>query len=190
LATWLGPSGPQLRAILKLISSTMEGSTSPSRSSTKSGRRSFPNLTHLSLAPLSSRFPIDDDEYEEKEFQYELPKTSYIQGKSAPTTPRILAGGSKPRVKPKKSRYAYDSYFPAVDGSVDRPIAKAKSASALAAHQDRRGNPEDNNNNNTISPRLSHQFPRPTTHQTNDEWLHRADWSLLARPVCPRARAG
>ena len=58
---------------------------SPSESRTPN-RRSFPNLTHLSLAPLSSRFPIDDDGYDDTEAQ-EVLKSSYLQGKSAPTTP-------------------------------------------------------------------------------------------------------
>ncbi|TVY93386.1 hypothetical protein LAWI1_G003429, partial [Lachnellula willkommii] len=41
------------------------------------------NLHHLTLAPLTSRLPITD-----------LPDTSYIEGRSAPTTPSILSRSS------------------------------------------------------------------------------------------------
>jgi hypothetical protein len=137
----------------------MDVSPSPTPSR---GRRSFPNLTHLSLAPLSSRFPIDDDGYEEPDPVDDLPRSSYIQGKSAPTTPGILGGGSKPRTK-KKSKYAHDSYFP--PGSTYlAPITKAKSASALAPRHERLDPP---------SPLLSMHVPPPIA-ESNDEWLHRA----------------
>ncbi|TVY55919.1 hypothetical protein LCER1_G002893 [Lachnellula cervina] len=45
--------------------------------------RSSTNLHHLTLAPLTSRLPITD-----------LPDTSYIEGRSAPTTPSILSRSS------------------------------------------------------------------------------------------------
>ncbi|EEY19157.1 conserved hypothetical protein [Verticillium alfalfae VaMs.102] len=50
--------------------------------------RSSTNLNHLTLAPLTTKLPLDDDAYAE----YPPPPhtTSYLQGKSAPTTPGLL----------------------------------------------------------------------------------------------------
>jgi hypothetical protein len=51
--------------------------------------RSSTNLNHLTLAPLTSRLPISDSD--------DLPDThhvSYIEGRSAPTTPSILSRSS------------------------------------------------------------------------------------------------
>lgn len=58
---------------------------------TRRNNRSATNLTHLTLAPLTSRLPISDSD--------ELPATeshhvSYIEGRSAPTTPSILSRSS------------------------------------------------------------------------------------------------
>jgi len=129
-------------------------------------RRSFPNLAHLSLAPLSSRFPIDDEGYDENDPQGLYIKSSYIQGKSLPTTPGILAGGSKPRSKTKKSKYAHDSFFPSAGKDFDAPITKAKSASVLTAKLEGLSMTEETS-------LLSRNTSRPTI-QNNDEWLHRA----------------
>jgi len=141
---------------------------SSSRSSSRSGRRSFPNLTHLSLAPLSSRFPIDDDGLEESESQNHLPTSSYIQGKSAPTTPGILAGPSRPKSKKKQIRYAHDSHLLSAMTPVGAPMVKAKSASALSYHNDLISTPEG-----LGSPLHTRTLSRPNM-QSNEEWLHRA----------------
>lgn len=126
-------------------------------------RRSFPNLAHLSLAPLSSRFPIDDEGYDENDPQGLYIKSSYIQGKSLPSTPGIL---SKPRSKTKKSKYAHDSFFPSTGKDFDAPIPKAKSASMLTARLEGLTMTEEPS-------LLSRSASRPIIHN-NDEWLHRA----------------
>ncbi|KAF2399064.1 hypothetical protein EJ06DRAFT_479360 [Trichodelitschia bisporula] len=95
-----------------------------------SSRRSFPNLTHLSLAPLSSRFPIDDEGYE-PDPQPAIPST-YIQGKSAPATPSILSRSPTRRRRHKKHiAYALDSYFPPAESP-----SHTKHASSSAARKD------------------------------------------------------
>lgn len=57
--------------------------------------RSSSNLNHLSLAPLTVKLPINDEELiQDAITSYSTPHTptvSYLQGKSAPTTPRLLA---------------------------------------------------------------------------------------------------
>lgn len=49
--------------------------------------RSSTSLHHLTLAPLTTKLPIDDDDLA----NIPLTTPSYIQGKSAPTTPRLLS---------------------------------------------------------------------------------------------------
>lgn len=52
--------------------------------------RSSTNLNHLTLAPLTSRFPLDTDLPADSTHH-----VSYIEGRSAPTTPSILAHSSR-----------------------------------------------------------------------------------------------
>lgn len=65
--------------------------------------RSSTNINHLSLAPLTVKLPIDGDYEAALEGLGPLKasrNTSYIQGKSAPTTPRLLShspAGSRSR---------------------------------------------------------------------------------------------
>ncbi|KAJ5304817.1 uncharacterized protein N7443_004477 [Penicillium atrosanguineum] len=57
-------------------------------------RRSYPNLHHISLAPLTPRFPIDDLEptdYFSPRDEVESPRTSYLSSVSVPSTPPILS---------------------------------------------------------------------------------------------------
>ncbi|KAE8374096.1 hypothetical protein BDV26DRAFT_270600 [Aspergillus bertholletiae] len=76
-------------------------------------RRSYPSLNHTSLAPLTSRFPIDDDVEHQDYFTprtddaepyhnaHEVPaKTSYLSSYSVPGTPGLLShsrSGSRAR---------------------------------------------------------------------------------------------
>lgn len=53
---------------------------------------SFTNLSHLSLAPVTSRMPFSDDE-QNIDAQYSDTPRSYLEGKSTPTTPGLLARG-------------------------------------------------------------------------------------------------
>jgi hypothetical protein len=142
-----------------------------SRHSSRSSRRSFPNLTHLSLAPLSSHFPIDDDGYDEHADVQLPPKSSYIQGKSAPSTPCILASNSKPpRPRIKKQSYAHESYFPPVQDAAPRaPLTKAKSANAISVPR----------RQDAATPLHGHALSPPRI-RGDDEWLHRAGVVIAA----------
>lgn len=53
--------------------------------------RSSTNLNHLTLAPLTSRFPLADSDLPAEPTHH----VSYIEGRSAPTTPSILAHSSR-----------------------------------------------------------------------------------------------
>ncbi|KAG0652208.1 hypothetical protein D0Z07_1025 [Hyphodiscus hymeniophilus] len=53
--------------------------------------RSSSNLNHLTLAPLTSRFPLIDTDLPQEPSHH----VSYIEGRSAPTTPSILAHSSR-----------------------------------------------------------------------------------------------
>ena len=53
--------------------------------------RSSTNLNHLTLAPLTSRFPLIDTDLTQEPSHH----VSYIEGRSAPTTPSILAHTSR-----------------------------------------------------------------------------------------------
>ncbi|KAK4189903.1 hypothetical protein QBC35DRAFT_379229 [Podospora australis] len=71
--------------------------------------RSSGNLTHLSLAPLTSKLPLRDssssDEVDLSESPTRITSYSYLQGKSAPTTPRLLSRspGGGPRNRDRGS---------------------------------------------------------------------------------------
>ncbi|ROT43727.1 hypothetical protein SODALDRAFT_375867 [Sodiomyces alkalinus F11] len=87
--------------------------------------RSSTSLNHLTLAPLTPKLPFSDD----AEFSYVPPvrSTSYIQGKSAPTTPSILA---RPPTFPSTSRSRSRSSRRA--SITDAQLPKSKSACHLA----------------------------------------------------------
>lgn len=118
----------------------MDSPRSSSALSSRSSRRSFPNLHHLSLAPLSSKYLLDASSPTSPSGDSTRAfRTSYIQGKSAPATPGILSlsqSHSPSRHGRSTARtYAYDGYFlPADAPSRDLgAIPKAKSSSALLA---------------------------------------------------------
>ncbi|KAI0872464.1 hypothetical protein GGS24DRAFT_436384 [Hypoxylon argillaceum] len=87
--------------------------------------RSNTNLNYLSLAPLTNRMPLTDAEH--------LPEfsnppihhnPSYLQGKSAPTTPRLLQSPSQTRSNSPRRRASIS----------DAATALAKSKSATHLH--------------------------------------------------------
>ncbi|ROW04211.1 hypothetical protein VSDG_00811 [Cytospora chrysosperma] len=53
--------------------------------------RSSTNLNRLSLAPLTTKLPINDNDMYFSDLTAPTQSTSYIQGKSAPTTPSLLS---------------------------------------------------------------------------------------------------
>ncbi|KIW05167.1 uncharacterized protein PV09_03718 [Verruconis gallopava] len=154
-------------------------------------RRSFPNLQHLSLAPLSSRFPLDGDDFEaEPDHDADRIRLSYIQGKSAPTTPSILAesrNSSRPRSASKsakrRSAHGHEHYFSPDLRFEDMHLPKAKSAVGLVdaaaggrLHHARRATGEG-----TLSPMHTRHVPRESkSSNDDDEWLHRAGMIMSA----------
>lgn len=108
--------------------------------------------------------PIDDEGYDADQPLV----SSYIQGRSAPTTPSILSASGHPRrTKQKKTSYANDSYFPA-DSTHDGLLTKAKSVGGMALpHQSYLGMSEA-----PTSP-LQIRGPSKPTAQTGDDWYYR-----------------
>lgn len=90
--------------------------------------RSTTNLNRLSLAPLTSKLPLDDsttiDDYHPEPLSA---PPSYLQGKSAPTTPRLLSRspGPLPRSARSTSRTRGTS----------TPVSIPKSKSTTHLHQ-------------------------------------------------------
>jgi hypothetical protein len=89
---------------------------------TRRHNRSATNLNHLTLAPLTSKLPLTDPEdlpdFVASPAQYNV---SYLQGKSAPATPRLLAGS------PARGNSRTRSHAISTD-----TLPKSKSASHLA----------------------------------------------------------
>ncbi|KAH8677384.1 hypothetical protein BX600DRAFT_430733 [Xylariales sp. PMI_506] len=87
--------------------------------------RSSTNLNHLTLAPLTSKLPLTDHEdlpeFTTSPLQH---NTSYLQGKSAPTTPRLLA-----RSPARGNSRSRRSSIPGLNTEI---LPKSKSASHLA----------------------------------------------------------
>ncbi|KAL6860956.1 hypothetical protein J3F83DRAFT_748097 [Trichoderma novae-zelandiae] len=108
--------------------------------------RSSTNLHHLSLAPLTTKLPLDDDEaIVDAVLSLPRPSTSYLQGKSAPTTPRLLASSAtNPR-----SRSRSQNRTPSASGA---PIPKSKSSSHLAGG----GHATKRASHGSVTPRRRH----------------------------------
>jgi hypothetical protein len=68
--------------------------------------RSTTNLNHLTLAPLTSKLPLNDADDSADPLSAPPQTTSYLQGKSAPTTPRLLSRSPGPRSPRSHSRGA------------------------------------------------------------------------------------
>ncbi|KAI1188438.1 hypothetical protein F5B17DRAFT_268200 [Nemania serpens] len=94
-------------------------------SHTRKKNRSTTNLNYLSLAPLTTRMPLTDAEHLPDSTAFPLHhNTSYLQGKSAPTTPRLLQSPSQTRSSSPHRRTSVP----------DAAIALAKSKSATHLH--------------------------------------------------------
>ena len=177
---------------------------SSSALSSRSSRRSFPNLHHLSLAPLSSKYLLDaSSPTSPSGDSTRAVRTSYIQGKSAPATPGILSL-SQSRSSSRHGRntartYAYDGYFISADApSRDLGvIPKAKSSSALLAapavqppgphalpHQHQHQHPYAHAHLHArkgVAPAPPQpRLPRRATDKPDDEWLHRAGLAIAS----------
>lgn len=184
----------------------MDSPRSSSALSSRSSRRSFPNLHHLSLAPLSSKYPLDaSSPTSPSDDSARATHISYIQGKSAPATPGILSL-SQSRSSSRHGRstartYTYDGYFLSADApSRDLgAIPKAKSSSALLAapavqppgpnalpHQHQQSYAHAHAHTNLharkgVAPApLRPRLPRRATDEPDDEWLHRAGVAIAS----------
>ncbi|KAK2022043.1 hypothetical protein LX32DRAFT_603601 [Colletotrichum zoysiae] len=82
--------------------------------------RSSTNLNHLSLAPFTSRLPLQDDDALPDYLTSPHHNTSYLEGKSAPTTPGLLS-----RSPARSNSHARRSSVPHAD------LPKSKSATHL-----------------------------------------------------------
>ncbi|RFU27786.1 hypothetical protein B7463_g8550, partial [Scytalidium lignicola] len=118
--------------------------------------RSSTNLNHLSLAPLTSRFPIDESE----EAPYLVYQPSYLEGRSAPTTPSVLSK-SLSRVS--------------LEMTTESALSKSKSSTQLVMSRPRHGQPQ------SITPgsKLRRGAARDETtlsskHRNDSDWLLRA----------------
>lgn len=84
--------------------------------------RSSTNVNHLTLAPLTAKLPLNDDDFL-PDPQPPRSTGSYLQGRSAPTTPRLLSCSATP------SRSRSHVRHPSAPSG---PITKSKSSSHLA----------------------------------------------------------
>ena len=152
-------------------------------------RRSFPNLQHLSLAPLSSRFPIDGDDFEAEPEDETRIRVSYIQGKSAPTTPSILSESrsssrarSRSKTAKRRSAHGHEHYFSPDLEISDIQLTKAKSAVGLI---DTTGGARPRHvrratgDGALLSPMHTRHAPRKAL-GNDDEWLLRAGMIMTA----------
>ncbi|KAK1830785.1 hypothetical protein QBC39DRAFT_260224 [Podospora conica] len=115
--------------------------------------RSSTSLNHLTLVPLTTKLPIDNDDDDDTD----LTTPSYIQGKSAPTTPRLLSRSP-----------ARSSRRPA--GGTTAALPKSKSATHLPHH----AGPPGRARTQPSSPTLKRR-PDPFSHDRADsDWLLRA----------------
>ncbi|OAA44292.1 hypothetical protein NOR_04020 [Metarhizium rileyi] len=89
----------------------------------KRKNRSTTNINHLSLAPLTAKLPINDgDAIPDSPVSHS--HATYLQGKSAPTTPRLLSRGS---VTPRSRSH---HRAPSASGG---SLSKSKSSTHLIA---------------------------------------------------------
>ncbi|KAI0974952.1 hypothetical protein F4678DRAFT_357377 [Xylaria arbuscula] len=96
--------------------------------------RSSTNLNHLSLAPLTTKMPLTDTEnlpdFVASPLNY---NSSYLQGKSAPTTPRLFLSPSQTRSNsPHRRASITDAHSAAI------ALAKSKSTTQLHLHKESR----------------------------------------------------
>ncbi|KAL2261224.1 hypothetical protein VTK26DRAFT_4546 [Humicola hyalothermophila] len=130
--------------------------------------RSF-NADHLSLAPLTTRLPLRNDDYDamNSTTTYSPPPhtTSYLQGKSAPTTPRLLSHSPvRIRSSSRHSRGIPASGHDPFDAN-GNAIPKSKSTTHLARRS---------HNHNRRSSRQHHNDSVGSSTSEFSEWLLRA----------------
>lgn len=153
-------------------------------------RRSYPNLHHVSLAPLTPRFPIDDDtsptDYFSPRDTHETsgsgtktpPRTSYFSSISVPSTPPILSHSrstsrTRHHIRSKSSSRATpfsDSNLHSRDSSV--PLHHQSQAQAQGPNQLRKS---------ATSPHPRRHHEQGHGHSKSDaEWMLRAGIALAS----------
>ncbi|KAK0674514.1 hypothetical protein QBC41DRAFT_351756 [Cercophora samala] len=139
--------------------------------------RSSVNLNHLSLAPLTSKLPIHDahDVLDDNDLTTptSAPPTitsySYLQGKSAPTTPRLLSRSPGPNNRSASVSGARKSRS-------STSLAKSKSSSHLPHNQSRAAHRQSSTSLHTspTTPRhRSHPNQLKQTDRSDSDWLLR-----------------
>ncbi|KAF2709282.1 hypothetical protein K504DRAFT_335512, partial [Pleomassaria siparia CBS 279.74] len=155
----------------------------------RASRRSYPNLHNLSLAPLSSKYPLDASQPPSpSQDLITTPHTSYIAQKSAPTTPGILSlsqsrsNSRNGRRRSKNPNPAYDGYFANPDAPVRDvgEIPKSKSTTALLPGVKFAEEPRERHHMRKSTAPIPLRLPlvRHHTSEANDEWLHRAGLAI------------
>lgn len=113
---------------------------------------SHTNLGHLTLAPLTSRLPLSDEDALET-----IQHVSYIEGRSAPTTPSILSRTSS-RVALRKPK--------------DLNLPKSKSSTHLSANKQHPRSANKSRKGEDLSLALS------ANDRSDSDWLLRAGASI------------
>ena len=118
------PFNPRVIALSHLLSLIMDIAYNPHAERARRKNRSSTNVNHLSLAPLTAKLPLNDAD-DEPLLLPDPPRStgSYLQGKSAPTTPRLLSRSATP------SRSRSHVRNPSAPCG---PITKSKSSTHLA----------------------------------------------------------
>lgn len=98
--------------------------------------RSSTNVNHLSLAPLTTKMPLagtGGDDYAASHHHRSAVSTSYIEGRSVPTTPRLLS--RTPGVSPRsRSRVSHSRTGSGAGTGPSTPaVARSKSTTQLSA---------------------------------------------------------
>ncbi|KIE01167.1 hypothetical protein MAJ_03024, partial [Metarhizium majus ARSEF 297] len=125
----------------------------------KRKNRSTTNINHLSLAPLTVKLPINDSDAIPDSLAAQAHAT-YLQGKSAPTTPRLLSRGP---VTPRSRSHHRAPSAPS------GPLSKSKSSTYLGAtgygKKSRSG---------TSTPRRRDVLGNANGNENDSDWLVRA----------------
>ncbi|KAJ5368316.1 uncharacterized protein N7496_008076 [Penicillium cataractarum] len=149
-------------------------------------RRSYPNLNHVSLAPLTPRFPIDDDIEPEDYFNTRHgttdrdahdhtasgsrtpPRTSYLSSVSVPSTPPILSHSRSS----SRTRHARSKSSTRAGLLSDTNLHSKEVTLALHHHQ-------ASHKKQTVSTHARRQFGDASS-KSDAEWMLRAGIALAS----------
>lgn len=133
--------------------------------------RSSTNINHLTLAPLTTKIPLNSDDdvaaLDAAAGQLAAPKrssSSYLQGKSAPTTPRLLSRS------PAGPRSRSHHRTPSAPGA---SVSKSKSTTHLAAPNNHGGGRKHHGASATTPKRRSRDDPLDARDRSDSDWLLR-----------------